>query len=254
MERFLERISVSSYREKFVLKGGLLIASFFGLDMRSTMDIDSTMRSLPLNLESSAKAVKEIIETPIEDQVKFNFSKGSPIMQEHGYPGIRFPLQGSFDRIRQTIRIDLSTGDVITPSAIKYSYSLMFEDRHIELMTYNLETVIAEKFETIIARGTANTRMRDFYDVFLMAKQGNFALPTLKRALVNTVIKRNSEPQLKNYSQIMQEIASSSILAAAWDGFTRQSYFAGDLSWEEVLKENIVLIENVMKNNSIVMD
>lgn len=171
MERFLERISQSPYSEKFILKGGLLIASLVGLDLRSTMDIDSTVKGLPLNPEEAELIVQEIMKSPVGDAVSFVIVKITQIMGEHDYPRIRFALQRSFDGIRQAIRIDLSTGNAITPQAVSYDYQLMFEERSIRLMTYNLETLLAEELETMIARGTANTRMRDFYDVYLLTSE-----------------------------------------------------------------------------------
>ena len=186
MERFLERISVSSYQKNFVLKGGLLIASLVGLDLRATLDIDSTVKSIPLNEKDATQIIQEIIDVPLNDHVDFILTRVSVIMEDLDYPGIRFTLQGSFDQIRQTIRIDLSTDDVITPKAISYNYKLMFVDRNIQLMAYNLETMLAEKIETIIARCTANTRMRDFSDVFLLSRQGDFDLHILRNAIMNT--------------------------------------------------------------------
>lgn len=246
MERFLERISVSPYRTKFVLKGGLLIASFVGLDLRSTMDIDSTVRNLSLDLEAGRKIILEIINVQLEDDVDFIISKGSEIMEGHDYPGIRFMLQGRFDGIQQAIRIDLSTGDVITPGAVSYEYKLMFEDRSIQLMTYNLETLLAEKLETMITRGTANTRMRDFYDVYLLTKDNDVDLSTLKEAILNTSNKRGTEDLLKDYKIIMHDIAESSIMESAWNNFVKQSYFAEGLMWERVSQACISLSERVL--------
>ncbi len=246
MERFLERISASAYQENLVLKGGLLIASLVGLDLRATMDIDSTVKSITLNEKDATQIIQEIIDIPLNDQVDFILSKVSVIMGELDHPGIRFALLGTFDRIRQAIRIDLSSDDVITPEAISYNYKLMFEDRSIQLMAYNLETLLAEKIETMIARGTANTRMRDFYDIFLLSRQGGVDLHTLRSAIVNTAKKRHSEQQIGTCNQIMQEVASSSIMETAWNGFKRQSYFVDDLSWEEVVEENIILIKKTL--------
>ena len=178
MERFLERISQSPYQKKFLLKGGLLIASLVGLDLRSTMDIDSTIKNLSFNEKEAVKIIRDIMETPLDDHVVFDITKHSSIMGEHDYPGFRFMLQGSFDGIRQAIRIDLTTEDIITPRAVSYGYRLMFENRIIKLMTYNLETLLAEKLETMIARGTANTRMRDFYDIYLLTNRKPFDLST----------------------------------------------------------------------------
>lgn len=246
MERFLERISVSPYQDRFVLKGGLLVASFVGLDLRSTMDIDSTIRSMSLHPEEGRKIIQEIINEPLEDHVDFIISKSSTIMEEHDYPGIRFTLQGRFDGIQQAIRIDLSTGDVITPGAVSYEYKLMFEERSIRLMTYNLETLIAEKLETMIARGTANTRMRDFYDIYLLTRENDFNLPTLKEAILNTSRKRGTEAPLKDYKDTMHDVAESPIMESAWDNFVKQSYFAEGLTWDEVSQECILLSEKVL--------
>lgn len=246
MERFLERISVSPYRTRFVLKGGLLIASLVGLDLRSTMDIDSTVRNLSLDLEAGRKIILEIINVQLEDDVEFIISKGSEIMEEHDYPGIRFTLQGRFDGIQQAIRIDLSTGDVITPGAVSYEYKLMFEDRSIQLMTYNLETLLAEKLEAMITRGTANTRMRDFYDIYLLTQDNEVNLSTLKEAIRNTSKKRGTEDLFKDYKIIMHDIAESSIMESAWNNFVKQSYFAQGLMWERVSQACISLSERVL--------
>ena len=246
MERFLERISESPYKERFILKGGLLIASLVGLDLRSTMDIDSTVKGILLNQEEATEVIQEISETPVDDSVSFVISKITKIMDEHDYSGFRFALQGSFDGIRQAIKIDLSTGDVITPRAISYDYHLMFEERSIRLMTYNLETLLAEKLETMLARGTANTRMRDFYDVYLLTKEGRFDLSVLKKAIVNTSNKRGTKSQLENYSSIMHDVSSSEIMKSAWNNFVNQSYFVGEISWEEVADECFILFERVL--------
>lgn len=246
MERFLERVSVSPYKDRFVLKGGLLVASLVGLDLRSTMDIDSTVRSMSIHPEEGRKIIQEIINEQLEDHVEFIVSKSSMIMEEHDYPGIRFTIKGSFDGIQQAIRIDLSTGDVITPRAVSYEYQLMFEERSIRLMTYNLETLMAEKLETMIARGTANTRMRDFYDVYLLRRQNDFNLITLKKAILNTSRKRGTDALLKDYKSTMHDVANSSIMESAWENFVKQSYFASGLTWDEVSQECRLLLEKVL--------
>lgn len=165
MERFLERVSVSRYRNNFILKGGMLVASLVGIDTRATMDIDSTLKALPLNKEDAVRIVNEIIGIHIEDGIRFEMVKVVEIMTDFEYPGVRMVLEARLDRLKQRIKIDLSTDDVITPAAIRYNYRLMFEDRNIELLTYTPETLLAEKVQTILARGITTTRMRDFYDV-----------------------------------------------------------------------------------------
>ena len=182
MERFLERIALSKYRNNFILKGGMLISSIVGIETRSTMDIDTTVRSLPLSKDSAEKIIQDIITVNVPDGVSFKITKVADIMEEHDYPGIRFMLEATLDKLQQAIKIDISTGDVITPGAVEYAYPLMFEERSISLWTYNLETLLAEKLETILARGTANTRMRDFYDIHVISGQKNYNPAVLNEA------------------------------------------------------------------------
>ena len=248
MERFLERISESPYQNRFILKGGILFASLVGLDFRSTMDIDSTVKNMALNETETTNIIKEVIDVPIADSVKFVIFKSLPIMGEHDYPGIRFSLRGHFQGINQMIRIDLTTGDVITPQAVLYDYPLMFENRTIKLMSYNLETLLAEKLETMIARGTANTRMRDFYDVFILTRSEDFDLLTLREAIARTSQKRGTELLLLNHDTIMNDIAASMIMETAWNNFKQQSYFVGNLSWDEVISECRILSEKVFSD------
>lgn len=170
MERFLERISVSDYHNNFILKGGMLVASIIGIDMRTTMDIDATVKSLSLNAHDAQKIVSEICAIPLEDGVSFRITSVSDIMTDFEYPGVRVILETTLERMKQVIKIDISTNDVITPSAMEYEYKLMFEDRTIPLLTYNIETLLAEKIQTILARGIANTRLRDFYDIYEVMK------------------------------------------------------------------------------------
>lgn len=235
MERFLERISLSQYRDNFILKGGMLVAAVVGLDTRATMDIDTTVKSLNLSKDNAIKIVKDIIAVDIPDGVQFKITKVTDIMEEHDYPGIRFMLEATLDKMRQAVKIDISTGDIITPGAVEYSYNLMFEDRSISLWTYNLETLLAEKLETIMARGTANTRMRDFYDIYVISRQEIFDKDILKKAFLATSAKRNTTDQIPNLENIIATVASNDTMAAQWENFRIDSFFVGDLSWDEVM-------------------
>ena len=145
MERFLERVSISEYRNSFILKGGMLVASLVGVDLRSTMDIDTTVRALPLNEEAAREIIQKIMDIPIDDGISFQITSCKEIMSDFDYPGIRLMIEARLDNLRQTIKIDISTDDVITPRAVEYNYKLMFEDRTISVMSYNLETLMAEK-------------------------------------------------------------------------------------------------------------
>lgn len=237
MERFLERISLSSYNDNFILKGGMLVASMIGVDMRATMDIDTTVRAIPLNEEDTKRIITEICCLPVEDGVNFCISSVKTIMEEFDYPGIRIMLEATLDKMRQVIKIDISTDDVITPGAIEYEYKLMFEDRTIPLLTYNTETLLSEKIQTILARGTANTRLRDFYDVYTIMKiyENKIDEHTLLKAFHATCKKRETVFTKSEIEEIMQLLGSDWHMETSWKQFTGKNYFTGDLEWKEVM-------------------
>ena len=246
MERFLERIALSPYRNNFILKGGMLVAAVVGLNTRATMDIDTTVKALNLSRENAVKIVQDIIAVDVPDGVQFKINKVTDIMEGHDYPGIRFMLEATLDRMRQAIKIDISTGDIITPRAIEYSYNLMFEERAISLWTYNLETLLAEKLETIMARGTANTRMRDFYDIYVITRQESIDRTVLKRAFLATSDKRKTTNQISDFRSILSAVESDETMKVQWENFKKDSFFVGELSWEEIMASVKVLAEDVI--------
>lgn len=237
MERFLERIALSEYKDKFVLKGGMLVASIVGLETRATMDIDTTVRSLNLTLEDATKAVEDISKIEIDDGVSFAITKATDIMEEHEYPGLRFMLEAKFDGMKQAIKIDISTGDAITPSAVMYSYKLMFEERAIPLYTYNIETLLAEKLETVMSRGAANTRMRDFYDIHVILEQerDNINTQHLHNAFIATARKRNTDNLISQIYETIDYIAHNELMERDWNNYRKSNFFVGELSWQEVV-------------------
>lgn len=241
MERFLERIALSQYRNSFILKGGMLVAAIVGLDTRATMDIDTTVKALTISKDNIIKIVEDIIAVEIPDGVQFRITKVTDIMEEHDYPGIRVMLEATLDKMRQAVKIDISTGDIITPGAVEYSYTLMFEDRSISMWTYNLETLLAEKLETIMARGTVNTRMRDFYDIYTISRQEIFNKEVLKRAFLATSAKRNTARQIPDLENIIDTVASDDTMASQWENFRKESFFVGELSWNDVIESVKVL-------------
>ncbi|MCD8068307.1 MAG: nucleotidyl transferase AbiEii/AbiGii toxin family protein [Lachnospiraceae bacterium] len=237
MERFLERINLSQYRDRFILKGGMLVAAVTGIDMRATMDIDTTIKALPLNAQDAQQIVEEITEIEIEDGVSFRITKASDIMEEHEYPGIRIMLEATLDRMRQPVKIDISTGDVITPGAVEFSYKLMFEDRSISLMAYNIETLLAEKMETILSHGIANTRMRDFYDIYILTEQSiDMNMQVLAQALTAVCSKRGSESYMSDINQILEDIESSNLIGTEWERYRKNNFYVGDLEFAEVMR------------------
>ncbi len=237
MERFLERVSVSDYNDNFILKGGMLVASLIGIDMRSTMDIDTTIMAIDLNIEKATKVINDIIAIDIDDGIIFFLKSASEIMEEHDYPGIRFMLEARLDSLRQPVKIDISTGDIITPSAVSYSYKLMMEERIIPIYTYNIETLLAEKLETIIARGTANTRMRDFYDIYLISEyqKYNINMKDLKEAFTATSKKRGSFGLVDGLNSLINDIENSTYLIEMWNIYKKKNYFVGELDWNEIM-------------------
>lgn len=247
MERFLERISLSKYNNNFVLKGGMLVASMLGLDSRATMDIDTSVFSIPLTVESAKNLIEEIAKIDIDDNVSFEVTDAEEIMEEHDYHGVRIKLIANFGTFKQPIKIDISTGDVITPSAVEYNYKLMLEDRSIPLLSYNLETLLAEKLETIIARSTANTRMRDFYDVYLLSKTQDIDMQNLKSALYETAKSRNTDLSEENVELVLNEISESKAMFVSWERYKRDNYYVENFDWIDVVNESRELIETALE-------
>ena len=249
MERFLERVSVSKYRNNFILKGGMLVASIVGVDMRATMDIDTTVKSLPLNEQDARRIIEEICSIQIEDGVTFKITLVKEIMEDFDYPGIRMMIEATLERMRQPIKIDISTDDAITPGAVEYEYKLMFEERTISLLTYNLETLIAEKTQTILARGIANTRMRDFYDVYelMQVKAEMVDMKTLKEAFAATCEKRQTLWHKDEAKKILEKVGSDTGLEELWKKYKSTYYFVGELEWEQVVRFDIECIEQILE-------
>ena len=233
MERFLERVALSQYRNNFILKGGMLVAAVVGLEARATMDIDTTVKSLPLTMMDARKVVEDVIQVEIPDGVSFRITRAMDILEGHDYPGIRFMLEATLDKLKQAIKIDISTGDVITPRAVEYSYKLMFEDRSISIWTYNLETLLGEKLETIMARETANTRMRDFYDIHVLMEQP-IDYRVLHNAFIATSAKRQTQEKIESFDSILAEVRADETMRAMWDKYREENFFVGDLSWADV--------------------
>ncbi|MFA5154699.1 MAG: nucleotidyl transferase AbiEii/AbiGii toxin family protein [Clostridia bacterium] len=247
MERFLERISLSDYRDNLILKGGMLVSSIVGLETRTTMDIDTTIQSLLVTMSEAKRIIEAIISVVLEDNVSFNIKKIEQIMEDFDYPGIRFILEASLDNLRQVIKIDISTNDVITPSAIVYQYRLMFEDRNISLKAYNLETLLGEKIETVISRGTANTRMRDFYDIHTISthKTERIDYEILQKALLTTSKKRNTLDLIEDYKRIIDEVRSSGVMKKNWDNYSKDLLFYENITWIQVVDSLVILLQKI---------
>lgn len=236
MERFLERVTLSKYKDNFILKGGMLVAAMVGLDNRATMDIDTSIRNLPLDTEHAKKIVEEIAAVKIDDNIHFEIKDILNIMDEAEYGGVRLSLTAFLDTMKIPLKIDISTGDAITPAEITYRYKLMFEQRYISLWAYPLETVLAEKIETVLSRGVLNTRLRDFYDLYILQQtELQIDRTTLAAALAATCRKQNSEPVLPDYGRILDEISASSVMRGLWDNYQKKNNYAAGITWKIVM-------------------
>ena len=234
MERFLERISLSQYQDKFILKGGMLVAAMVGLDARATMDIDATIKGADVNVEAVESIIMDIISFPMEDGVTFRIKQITEIMDEAEYPGVRVSMETEFDGVRTPLKVDISTGDVITPKEIQYSFKLMLEERSINVWAYNLETVLAEKLETVISRGITNTRMRDYYDIHILIKLYGNTLngKVLGEALLATAKKRETEYHLNDAQEIFDEIQNDSNMQKLWKSYQKKFSYTSIWRWQ----------------------
>ena len=235
MERFLERVSSSKYNGSFILKGGMLVAAFVGVEARATMDIDTTIKGIPVTIVDMERTITEISNIDLDDNVKFRIKKVSEIMDEAEYSGIRFSMDALLDGAVMPLKIDISTGDLITPREIAYSYKLMFEDRTIPIMTYPIETVLAEKLETVISRSITNTRMRDFYDIHILLKSQNINADILALALERTAKKRGNFNLLENAESVLKIVKSDEDMKRLWNIYQKKFKYAGKYTWDEVI-------------------
>ena len=253
MERFLERISLSEYKNQFILKGGMLVAAMVGLDARATMDLDATIKGTNVSVEDVEMIISQIISIPLNDGVSFRIKRISEIMEEADYPGVRVSMETKFDGVITPLKIDISTGDVITPKEIRYRFNLMLEDRTIEVWAYNLETVLAEKLETVISRNVTNTRMRDFYDIYILQKLYGEQLrkEVLWNALVATARKRGTLQQVESgdTKEVFDEVETSSVMENLWKAYQKNYYYAANISWQMVMQSIRFLYEISYNDN-----
>lgn len=247
MERFLERISVSEYKDNFIIKGGMLVASMVGVSLRSTMDIDTSLKNQELSEEEARRIVDEIRQIDIHDGVYFEIKDVSGIMDEMEYPGVRFTMNAVMGKLATPIKIDISTGDIITPRAIKYSYKLLLEERNISLWTYNLETIFAEKLQTVLARGVLNTRMRDYYDISILLSvyEKDIDTSVLREAFYATCEKRKSVKLRSESNEILAKLNDNTRLQELWRAYQKKYTYAKDISYEKIIEDIGLLIKKI---------
>ena len=247
-EALLKRISKSKYKDKFIIKGGLLLSSIFGVNLRSTMDLDTTIKGLPLDRETITGVITEIINIDVEDNVKLEIENIKDIREEELYSGFEVNLKAEFDGLKTNLMIDITTGDVITYKEVEFKYSTLFDDETINIMTYNYETIIAEKLESIISRNIDNTRMKDYYDLYMFVhlKWNDINKETLRKAIINTFKSREKLDYIDNASKYIELISGDSRLKSLWNNYQNNYEYAKNIEFVDTINAIKVISEIIV--------
>lgn len=247
-EALLKRISMSIYKDKFIIKGGLLLSSIFGVNLRSTMDLDTTIKGLPLDRETITKVINEIISIDAEDYVKLEVENIKDIREEELYSGFEVNLKAEFDGLKTNLMIDITTGDVITYKEVEFKYNTLFDNETIDIMTYNYETIVAEKFESIISRNIDNTRMKDYYDLYMFVnlKWSDINKDTLRKAIINTSKRRETLDYIDNASKYIELISDDSRLKSLWNSYQNNYEYAKKIEFVDTINAIKVISEIIV--------
>ena len=249
-EALLKRISMSVYKDKFIIKGGLLLSSIFGVNLRSTMDLDTTIKGFKLDRETITKVINEIISIDINDNITLKIENIKDIRTEELYSGFEVNLKAEFDGLKTNLMIDITTGDVITYKEVEFKYTTLFDNETINIMTYNYETIIAEKFESIISRNIDNTRMKDYYDLYMFVslKWDDINKNTLKKAIINTSKKRETLDYIIDANKYIELISDDLRLKDLWDRYQNNYEYARGIEFDDTINATKV-IEDVIAEN-----
>ena len=236
-ERILERLADSRYRNNFILKGGLLISSMIGIDERTTIDMDTTVRGIPMEETEITSVILEILSLDVDDGITFAFRRIEPIREDDAYRNFRVHIEARYGKINSPMKIDITTGDEITPAAIQYDYPFLFEQKTVPVMAYTLETILAEKYETILRRNIGTTRARDFYDLHTLYLERNEEIraDVLRLAVAHTARKRGSAAELADWKEIVQDIREEPTLTSLWNNYAAENPYIGKLQFSEVV-------------------
>lgn len=231
-DRFIERLSKSQYRDNFVLKGGFYLSRLFGIDNRSTMDIDAAIRKAKFTNSNIIKMITDIINININDNVKLNIIKTEPIRTEDEYGGLRITIVFNLETIKDQFHIDVATGDPIYPRPISFNYESLIDNEVYKVWSYNLETVLAEKIETILSKLETSSRMKDYYDIYLIYKFSKIDITKFRKAVEKTFEKRKFKSDLVNNLNIVK---NSQILREKWASYSRKNNYANNISYDETI-------------------
>ena len=249
-ERLLDRLSQSDYRKNFILKGGLLISSMIGVSERTTMDMDTTVQGISMESANIERVMREIISIDVNDGISFILSKMEPIREDDEYENYRIHLTAEYGKIKNPIKIDVTTGDHVTPDAVEYGFHSLFDEKIIPVNAYQLETILAEKYETILRRGIGNTRARDYYDLYALFHlyRDTISVDLLKLAIRHTAETRNSLNTLSNYIEICEEVKHEQALINLWQNYTDEYSYANHISFENVV-DNVKAFGDYIESN-----
>lgn len=247
LERFLERVSISEYRNNFIIKGGFLISSMVGLDSRATMDMDATLKRYPVNEDTVRKMIEKIIQINLQDDITFTLKNIGEIREGDEYTGYRISLSANYPPMAVPLKLDITTGDKITSHEVEYEYKLMLEERKIQVLAYNMATILAEKLETVISRSDQNTRPRDYYDIYILSKvQGaNINMETLANALAATAEKRGSTAVIRQYGKIMESVRNSEIMEKQWKNYQKDFDYAAGIEFSDACDAVVTLMDRL---------
>lgn len=248
-ERILDRLSRSKYQKNFILKGGLLISSMIGIGERTTMDMDTTVRGIQMEEDEIVKCVEDILTIEVEDGIEFEFIKIEPIREDDAYNNFRVHLNAKYGKINNPMKIDVTTGDVITPAAVRYEYLFVFESRSVPIMAYTIETVLAEKYETIIRRNVGTTRARDFYDLHILfnGRMDTVRIDVLREAVSHTAKKRESLQEMSEWQEIIEDLRKDTFILRLWEQYVEENKYIGELSFAEVMN-SVEKVAQILNN------
>ena len=248
-ERILERISVSKYNSNFILKGGLLLSAMLGIQSRSTRDMDISIKGIDVSKEKMLSVLNEILSIDLNDKVKFKIVDITDIREDDEYGGNKYHLVGKLENLKVALEIDISTGDEITPRELNYEYHSLFENKNIYIGSYNIETILAEKIETILRRGKYNARMKDYYDIyfFLSKLKSEINVNIFRQALEHTIMQRGSSKYLDDYYKILDELLINDRIHKNWNSYSAKTKYAEHIEFDDIIGTLVAFLNDNIK-------
>ena len=248
-ERILERISISKYNSNFILKGVLLLSAMIGIQSRSTRDMDISIKGIDVSKEKMLSVLNEILSIDINDKVKFKVVNITDIREDDEYGGNKYHLVGKLENLKVALEIDISTGDEITPRELNYEYYSLFENKKIYIESYNIESILAEKIETILRRGKYNARMKDYYDIYFFLSKLKFEINVniFKQALENTIMQRDSSEYLKDYQKILEELLTNDRIHKNWNSYSSKTKYAENIDFDDIIEILVTFLNDNIK-------